>query len=48
MHILASQYVFSWGPFHPTTGEAWYAVLGILIGLVLGVHMAVPKYMKRE
>ena len=48
MHILASQYVFHLGPVHPTQGELWYAVLALLVGLVLGVHMSSPKYMRRD
>jgi len=45
---LASQYVFSWGPVHPTSGELWYAVLGVLAGLLIGVHMTGPRYMRRR
>jgi hypothetical protein len=48
MFLATSQYIFSWGPFHPTSGEIWYALLGVLIGVLVGVHMATPRYMRRR
>lgn len=30
--------------FTATHGELWYLLIGVLIGLIVGVHMAVPRY----
>ena len=35
------------GPVHLTSGEAWY-VLGLLTGLLFGIHMAQPRYLRRR
>lgn len=36
-------------PFwHVTQGEAWYAVIALLAGLLVGVHMAQPRYARRD
>ena len=44
--FLASSGV-SIGPVHLTSGEAWY-VFGLLTGLLFGIHMAQPKYLRRR
>lgn len=30
--------------FHATHGELWYLVIGLLVGVIVGVHMATPRY----
>jgi hypothetical protein len=40
-------YVINLPFWHATSGECWYAVLALLIGLVVGVHMSQPRYRRR-
>lgn len=34
----------NFGLFHATHGELWYLLIGVLVGIIAGVHMAVPRY----
>ena len=46
--MLASQYIVNFPFWHLSSGEAWYGVIGLLAGLILGVHMSQPHWARRE
>ena len=42
--MLASGIIIAHHAF--SSGECWCAVLGFLAGLIIGVHMAQPKWLR--
>ena len=45
--MLASS-LFHVGSLAVTSAEAWYAVLAFLAGLVFGLHLNRPRYLRRR
>ena len=33
---------------HLSSGELWCAVLAFLVGLLVGIHMSQPRWIRRE
>ncbi len=40
-------YLIHFGPVHFTTAEVMCIVISFIIGLLIGIHMAVPRYARR-
>jgi len=45
---LASLYAVSLPFWRATSGELWYLLIGLLVGIILGVHMTQPRYARRR
>lgn len=48
MFLASSRYIVDFPFWHVTSGEAWYALVALIAGVLLGVHMTQPRYARRE
>lgn len=47
MKLADAGYLIHFGPVHATTAEVMGDIIFLVLGLLIGIHMAVPRYARR-